>query len=425
MTTQSSSLSLFINKVSLLRIFRRKRFAIPVAFFFLSWQPVTAQEAPGQVNVTMYHYDQTGTGQNLNETTLAPGNVNPTSFGKLFSYPVDGFVYAQPLYLTGVFVPGRGARNVVYVATEGDSVYAFDADNPDPAAGGGLLWKRTFTNPPAGITTVPTIEVYPNVNFPDIRPQIGITGTPVIQYDPTTGTGILFVLVKTREVRGADMDIHYVQNLQALDVGSGADAISPGGQLIADTIFNGPGKPYIHDPANRCVIGTGDGSQGGQVCFNALRQLNRSALALRNGVVWVAFASHGDNGPYHGWVLGYSATDLSLTATFNTNPNGGLAGIWEGGAAPVFDPAGNMYVVTGNGTFRTDADGTQNWGESVLKLATTPGGDGILPVLSSFTPFEQAVLNQFDIDQGSGGILLLPDQVGPHSHLLVQTGKRG
>lgn len=423
MKTLSSGFCFSCNKLSLLGILRRSRFAILVSFFLLNWQSVTAQDVPGQVNVTQYHYDLTGTGQNLNEATLSPASVNPVNFGKLFSYPVDGFVYAQPLFLTGVFVAGFGARNVVYVATQGDSVYAFDADNPDPATGGGLLWQRTFTNPAAGVTTIPTIEVYPNPNFPDIRPQIGITGTPVIQYDPTTGTGTLFVIVKTKEIRGAD--IHYVQRLQALNVGSGADALLPGGQLIADTIFNGPGTPYVHDPANPCVPGTGDGSQAGQVCFNAMRELNRPALVLRNGVVWTAYASHGDNGPYHGWVLGYSATDLSLVATFNTTPNGGLGGIWEGAAAPVFDTAGNIYVVTGNGTFRTDPDGTKNLGETVLKLASTPDKNGILPVLSSFTPFEQAALNQGDVDQGSGGILLLPDQAGAHPHLLVQTGKRG
>ena len=422
MTTQPSGLPFFINELGLKRILRRGRFAVLVALFAVNWQSVTAQVS-GQVNVTMYHYDQSGTGQNLNETTLAPGNVNATQFGKLFSYPVDGFVYAQPLYLTGVFVPGRGARNVVFVATEGDSVYAFDADNPDPVTGGGLIWKRTFTNPGMGITTIPTIEVYPNVNFPDIRPQIGITGTPVIQYDPAAGSGTLFVVVKTREVRGTD--IHYVHKLQALDVATGADAVLTGGQLIADTTFNGPGNPYVQDPANPCVPGTGDGSQAGQVCFNSLRQLNRPALTLRDGIVWTAFASHGDNGPYHGWILGYRVSDLSLVATFNATPNGGLGGIWQGGAAPVFDAPGNIYVATGNGTFRTDADGTKNYGETILKLSATPGGDGILPVLDSFTPFEQAILNQFDIDQGSGGILLLADQAGPHTHLLVQTGKRG
>jgi hypothetical protein len=375
--------------------------------------------ASAQVNVTTYHNDTASTGQNLSETRLTLANVNPTEFGKLFSYPVDGFTYAQPLYLTGVFVPDRGVRNVVFVATEHDSVYAFDADNPNPATGGGQLWHRVFINPAAGITTVPTIEVYPNVNVPDIRPEIGITGTPVIDYDVTSGSGALYVVVKTKEVRAEDgqTNNHYVQKLYALDVGTGADTTAP--RLIGDTIFNGSG-PYTHAAANPCVPGTGDGSQAGQVCFNALRELNRSALALVNGVVYTVYASHGDNGPYHGWALGFAAADLQPVFTFNTTPNGGLAGIWEGGGVPVFDADGNAYMVTGNGTFSTSPDGTMNFGESVIKLPPASG-----TVTDFFTPFEQQVLNQFDLDQGSGGILLLPDQPGPHPHLLVQTGKRG
>jgi hypothetical protein len=381
------------------------------------------QQADAQVNVTTYHYDTASTGQNLSETTLTPLNVNATQFGKLFSYPVDGFAYAQPLYLTGVFVPGRGLRNVVFVATEHDSVYAFDADNPNPSTGGGKLWQRVFINPAAGITTVPTLEVYPNVNFPDIRPEIGITGTPVIDYDAPSGRGTLYVVVKTREVRveGEQTNRHYVQKLYALDVGTGADTIAP--RLIGDTIFNGSG-PYTHAPENPCVTGTGDGSQAGKVCFNSLRQMNRSALALLNGVVYTVYASHGDNGPYHGWVLGYGATDLHSVVTFNTTPNGGLGGIWEGGGVPVFDANSNAYVVTGNGTFSTSPDGTRNFGESVIKLSPD-GTEAGMSVTDFFTPYEQAVLNQSDIDQGSGGITLLPDQPGPHPHLLVQTGKRG
>ena len=372
--------------------------------------------AKAQVNVTTYHYDQAGTGQNLNEGTLNLSNVNPTLFGKLFSYTVDGFVYAQPLYLSRVTLPGGSVHNVVYVATEHDSVYAFDAD------GGGQLWKRSFINPGDGITTIPSGPPGPNeVLSTDIVPEVGITSTPVI--DPDSGT--LYVVVKTKEVRGIPPNVnnHYVQKLHALDVATGADKVEPDGELIGDTIFNGSG-PYTHDPANPCVPGTGDGSSGGQVCFNALRQLNRPGLALVNGVIYIAFASHGDNGPYHGWVLGYNTTDLDLVAKFNTTPNGGLGGIWESGGAPVFDADNNMYVVTGNGTFRFDADGRKNYGDSVIKLSTNAAA-GVLPVLDFFTPFEQATLNSQDLDQGSGGIMLLPDQPGPHPHLMVQTGKRG
>src|SRR5262249_29075063 len=192
------------------------------------------QPANAQVNVTTYHYDNAGTGQNLNESTLGLGNVNPASFGKLFSYQVDGFVYAQPLYLSGVSIPGRGTHNVVFVATEHDSVYAFDADNPNPATGG-QLWKRVFINPADAITTIPSLEVLST----DIVPEIGITSTPVIDYDPARGVGTLYVVVKTKEVRGSNT--HYVQKLHALDIGTGADKIDPRGALIGDTIFNGTG----------------------------------------------------------------------------------------------------------------------------------------------------------------------------------------
>src|SRR5262249_32437333 len=305
---------------------------------------------------------------------------------------------------------------VVFVATEHDSVYAFDADNPNPATGG-QLWKRVFINPADAITTIPSLEVLST----DIVPEIGITSTPVIDYDPARGVGTLYVVVKTKEVRGSNT--HYVQKLHALDIGTGADRIDPRGALIGDTIFNGTG-PYIHGPTNPCLPGTGAGAQGGQVCFNALRQLNRPGLALVNGIVYIAFASHGDNGPYHGSVLGYNSTRLALAAKFITTPNGGLGGIWQSGGAPVFDADHNMYVVTGNGTFRFDGDGKKNYGDSVIKLSTN-ATDGVLPVLDFFTPFEQAALDTVDADQGSGGIMLLPDQTGSHPHLMVQTGKRG
>jgi hypothetical protein len=372
-----------------------------------------APQVNAQVNVTTYHYDTSSTGQNLNEQTLAPANVNPTQFGKLFSYPLDGFAYSQPLYLTGVIIPQRGTHNVVYVATEHDSVYAFDADNPDTASGGGLLWQRSFINPGAGITPVPTADLYP-ASIPDIQPEIGITGTPVIDYNASAGTGTLYVVVKTKEMRGSD--VHYVQRLRALDVGSGLDRILANGQLIGDTTADG-----THDPGNPCVPGTGDGSQAGRVCFHARRQNDREGLALWNGIVYVAFASHGDQGPYHGWVLGYRASDLGLAAVFNSTPNGGLGGFWEGGGVPVFDAADNMYLSAGNGTFRTDPDGTQNYGQGIIKLSSTPDDTGMLHVLDFFTSYEQAVTNQFDLDQGSGGILLLPEATGR----LVQTGKRG
>jgi hypothetical protein len=370
------------------------------------------QTASAQVDVTQYHYDSSNTGQNLGETILSPANVNPTQFGKLFSAPVDGPVHTQPLYLSAVNTPS-GPHNVVYVGTLHDSVYAFDADD------GGLLWQRTFINPAARITPVPVADL----GSTNIFPEVGIVGTPVIDYDPGTGAGVLYVVVKTRETRTEGPPVngdvfHYVQKLHALDVGTGDNTVAP--KLIGDSGYRVDNGSFVaHDPANPCVPGTGDGSINGQSCFEGRRENQRMGLALRNGVVWITWASHGDNGPYHGWVLGYSESDLSLAAKFNSAPNGGLAGIWESGSAPVFDSGDNMYLAIGNGTFRTDPDGTVNYGEAIIKLSTTPDANGVLPVLDFFTPFEQDTLNRSDIDQGSGGITALP------SGYIVQTGKRG
>ncbi len=370
------------------------------------------QAASAQINVTQYHYDSSSSGQNLGETILTPGNVNPTQFGKLFSVPVDGQVYTQPLYLSAVSTPS-GPHNVVYVGTTHDSVYALDADD------GGLLWQRSFINPAARIIPVPSADT----STTNIFPEVGIAGTPVIDYDPGSGTGVLYVVAKTRETRTDGPPVngdvfHYVQKLYALDVGTGADRVAP--KLIGDSGYRVDNGSFVaHDPANPCVPGTGDGTINGQSCFEGRRESQRMGLALRNGVVFVTWASHGDNGPYHGWVLGYNESDLSLAAKFNSAPNGGLAGFWEGGSAPVFDNDDNMYLAVGNGTFRTDPDGTVNYGNTVLKLSTTPDTNGVLPVLDFFTPFEQDTLNRFDIDQGSGGITVLPNGD------LVQSGKRG
>ncbi len=351
--------------------------------------------ALASVDVLTYHNDAARLGANTNETVLTPANVNADVFGQIFNQPVDGYVYAQPLVLTGVTVPGKGTHNVVFVATEHDSVYAFDADNAD---GGNTqpLWHVSFINPPAGVTTVPSSDV----NSSDIVPEIGITATPVI--DPVSGT--LYVEVKTKE-SGA-----YMHRLHALDVASGAER---------------PGSPVL---ITAKVAGTGDGTDGtGHVPFNQLRQLDRPGLALvtpanhTNPVVYLTYASHGDNGPYHGWVLGYDAVTLQLLQVFNTTPNGGLGGIWMSGSAPAVDDQGNLYVITGNGTFGS-ANG--DFGDSFLKLDTS----GTNVVLSDwFTPFNQASLSAADTDLGSGGAMILPDAAGSaaHPHLLVGCGKEG
>lgn len=356
-----------------------------------------ALQGTAQVNVLTYHNDEPRTGWNTNETVLTPVNVSKTSFGQVFFFPVDGYVYAQPLILSGVDVPGDGIRNLVFVATQHDSLYAFDADdgnaNPLP------IWHRSFIDPANGVTSVPTGDV----GSGDIVPEIGITSTPVI--DASTGT--IYVEAKTKEVKNGIAQ--YIHRLHAIDVATGAEKL--GGPVVIQAT----------------VKGTGDGNDAkGNVPFNGLRQMNRPGLALVNGIIYIAFASHGDNGPYHGWVLGYNADSLTQSRVYNTTPNGGLAGIWMAGAPPASDPQGNLYAITGNGTFNTNSTtaSARSYGDSFLKL--TNSGSSLI-VADYFAPFNQDALNSVDADLGSGGALVLPDSVGSalHPHLLVGCGKEG
>ncbi len=363
-----------------------------------------APPARAKVNVTTYHNDNARTGQNLKETLLTPDNVRFTRFGKLFAYPVDGYVYAQPLYLSNVTVPGKGRHNVVFLATEHDSVYAFDADD-NTGANADPLWHVSFLNPNAGVTSIPNDEI----GSWDIVPEIGITGTPVI--DANSGT--LYVVVKTREPGPLGSTL-YPQRLHALDIHTGQEK---------------PGSPVL---ITASVPGIGDGNDGqGNVPFYSKLENQRAALLLLNGVVYIAWGSHGDITPYHGWILGYDARTLQQVAIFNATPNGltdpsgypiGAGGIWQGGAGLAADDQGNMYFATGNGSFDA-ATGGIDYGDSIVRLRTLPGGS--LAVADYFTPLNQDYLNRTDADLGSGGVLLLPDQPGPHPHLLVQAGKEG
>jgi hypothetical protein len=335
-----------------------------------------------------YHNHNARTGENLNETVLTWANVNQAQFGKKFSYPLDGIAYASPLYVANVSIFGQGVHNVVYVATEHDSVYAFDADGLSP----NLFWKMSFIDPAAGVTTVPAADTG---ECCDIAPEIGITGTPVI--DQATGT--LYVVAKTKEVVGGTTT--YVQRLHALDITTGAEKF--GGPMVIQAI----------------VPGTGDGNDGhGNVPFNALRENQRPALLLSHGVVYIGFASHGDNPPYHGWVLGYDAHTLQQVMAYNDTPNGSDGGIWQSGGGLAADSAGNIFFVTGNGTFDANTGGV-DYGDSVEKIS--PSGS----VLDYFAPHDQATFLAGDLDLGSCDALLLPDQAGSHPHLLVTAGKNG
>jgi hypothetical protein len=349
-----------------------------------------SQSASATTFVTTYagafthHNDNFRTGLNAQETVLTPANVSAGTFGRLFTYPLDGPALASPLYVAGVAIPGRGARNVVYVATGHDSVYAFDADGLST----GPLWQKSFLGP--GVTPVPAVETG---DCCGTGSEIGITGTPVI--DPVSGT--LYVVAKTKETSGSTP---YVQRLHALDLATGAEK------------FGGPVAIQASVPGN------GAGSAGGRVTFDVLQANQRGALLLSQGIVYAAFGAHGDQEAAHGWVLGYDARTLQQVLAINTSANAAGAGIWQAGGGPAADAAGNIYVITGNGVFDANTGGT-GFGDSFLKIA--PRG----PITDYFTPWNQGALNANGLDLGSAGPLLLPDQPGAHPHLIVGAGKNG
>jgi hypothetical protein len=353
-------------------------------------------QAGAQVNVLTYHNDNTRQGANLSESILTPANVNQSTFGKLFSYDVDGYVFAQPLYVSGLNIAGEGAHNVVFVATEHNSVYAFDADS-NADANGGLLWHVNL-----GIS-VPTPN--PALPFQAIKPEVGITGTPVIDLDSQT------MYVDAFSWDGTNF-FHYIHALNIVD--GSERAFSP--VLVSASI-------HAH----------GNGSTNGILSFQAMQELQRTALTLANGILYVSYAGYTDTpqtDPFHGWVLGYNAANLQLLPNyvFCTTPNGTVAqygslagegGIWMGGGGPAFDGA-NLYLSTGDGNFNAfpGSNGTE-YGSSVLKVSTAAG----LSVSDYFTANNQAYLQTHDIDFGAGGVVLLPDQPGPNPHLLVTAGK--
>jgi hypothetical protein len=352
--------------------------------------------AGAQVNVLTYHNDNSRQGANLSETILTPANVNLTSFGKLFSYNVDGNVYAQPLYVSGLNIAGQGAHNVVFVATEHNSVYAFDADS-NADANGGLLWHVNLGTP------VPSNN--PNFPFAAIKPEVGITGTPVIDL----GSQTMYVDAFTWD---GNNFFHYIHALNLAD---------------------GSEKPFSPVLVQASIHGKGAGSANGTLSFQAVQELQRCALTLANGVLYVSYAGYTDThqtDPFHGWVLGFDAASLQLLPgyVFCSTPNGTVAqygsiagegGIWMSGGGPAFDGA-NLYLSTGDGNFNAfpGSNGTE-YGSSALKLSTGGG----LSVADYFTVNNEGFLQANDLDLGSGGVMLLPPQPGPNPNLLVAAGK--
>jgi hypothetical protein len=343
--------------------------------------------------VFTYHNDVPRDGVNAQELALTPATVSTTTFGKRFSCPADGASYTQPMWVPRLSI-GGAVHNVIFAATQHDSVYAFDAD-ASPCA---QLWQAKLLDSAhgglAGETPVPTGDV--GNGFQDIQPEIGVTGTPVI--DPATST--LYVVSKSEDLTNA-----FHQRLHALDLATGNEK------------FAGP------KTITASVPGTGDGSSGGIVSFNPQTAHQRSALSLSNGIVYIAWAAHEDKDPYHGWIIGYNAATLARVRILNVSPDGSRTGIWMAGGAPAFDSAGNLYATTGNGTFDADQALPPNgdYGDSVLKVSTSAA----MAVTDWFTPYNQAFLDTQDLDLGSSGVVVLPDQSSSPTHLLVAAGKQG
>jgi hypothetical protein len=339
-----------------------------------------------QVSVLTQHYDNARTGQNLQETLLTTANVNVTQFGKLFSRMVDGNVLAQPLYVPNLNV-GGATHNVIFVATEHNSVYAFDADDPNASA---ALWQVNLgpSMPSSDICISAPQFLCP---YTDLIPEIGITSTPVI--DPSSNS--IYMVAKTKD-RTND-SYHY--KLHALDITSGNEK------------FGGPVEIAASVP------GTGDG--GSTVSFNALTQMNRPGLLLLNGKVYVAFGSVGDVPTFRGWLMAYDAQTLAKVAVFCTTPNSWGGGMWSTGNGLNADAAGNLYVVTGNGgTFDVNTGGT-DFGSAYIKLSAD------LSVLDYFAPSDVASLNTSNTDLSSGGVVLITESSGADKTLLAGGGKDG
>lgn len=336
--------------------------------------------ARAEVAVLSQHNDLSHTGANLSEAILNTTNVNTNTFGLLYTRPVDDQVYAQPLVMTNVDVPGKGTHNLVIVATVNDSVYAFDADDGSVTA---PYWQVSFISP-TDIVAPSHVDMSAlgacGGNYNDFLGNMGIVGTPVI--DPATGT--VYLVARTKEPGNK-----FVQRLHALDVRTGRERDN---------------SPVI---ITATYPGNGDGSVDGVITFDPVRQNQRPGLELVNGVVYIAWASHCDMGPYHGWILGYDATSLKQVVAYNDTPNGFDGGIWMSAEGLAADTNGNLYLSVGNGSVGSNGNlrDPLNRGESLLKL--TRNGTN-LNVASWFTPYDYKKLEDADADFGSSGVILIP-----------------
>ena len=357
---------------------------------------------PGALNVLTYHNDNTRQGANTNEVLLTLANVNVATFGRLITYPVDGYIYTQPLYVANLVIPGLGTHNAVFVATENNSVYAFDADG-NVGTNGGLLWQTNL-----GTAALSNNHEFGGDNYTDIVPEVGITGTPAIDL----ASGTLYVDARTRVV-GAT--VNYYHSVHALNITNGAE------------------QPYSPVIVTNSVPGQGVDNFNGVVTFNPRQENQRPGMTLAGGMLYVAYGSFADADPYHGWVIGFNATNLQASAdyVFNTTPNAnktnfgtyaGEGALWMSGSGLCVDANTNLYFETANGSFSANTNGG-DYSDSFVRLSTSNG----LAVADYFTPYNQLDLANSDGDLGSGGSLLLPDSVGSsaHPHLIVGAGKQG
>ena len=361
----------------------RTRKLIRRLFCLAAW-PLLITGLRAQVNVLTANYDNSRGNANLGEFVLNKANVNSKQFGKLYALPVDGQVYAQPLYVLGVNM-ATGPRDVLYVATMHNSVYAFDANASSAAP---PLWTRNF-----GPSVNPHNFDVPTLPYHDILNEIGILGTPVI--DPSTST--LYVVHYLASDSSGDLPTAYY--LHALDLATGQEKF--GGPVKIQATVTGSGWGGLDITVNN------------QLAFDADQHLQRPGLLLMDGNLYLGFGSHGDIGPWHGWIIEYNAATLQQVSVFNsTAQNAGGASFWQAGKGLAADAAGNIYCSTGNGTW----DGEKTWGQSVLRLSTSGG----LSVADFFTPAEYMPLNLNDTDMGATGPVLVPG-----TNLLMAIGKEG